>query len=125
LRVIRIYADGSGISHLEELRIALAADHLGRISGSMPPGEGAFLRELRAGLFVDFHRAPRRQLVIVVEGNVEVEAADGARAVAHRGEGIFVDDTTGQGHITRVGEIAATCVYIPVAAQFEIRSLCG
>jgi hypothetical protein len=126
LRVVRIYADAVGISHLEEMRIALADDNLGRISLSLAAGEGAFLRELRAGLFVDFHRAPRRQLVVVVNGNVEVEAGDGTTAVAGPVEAIFVEDTSGQGHITRVGAAgAATCIYIPVAAQFDIRTICG
>ena len=125
MRVIRIYADASGISHLAETRIALAADKLGRISAPLVPGEGAFLRELRAGLFVDFHCAPRRQLVIVVEGKVEVEAGDGVRAAASRGEAIFVEDTNGRGHITRVGDVAALCVYIPVAAQFDIGAMGG
>lgn len=122
---MRITADAGGTSHLEEARIRLAPDALGRISGALAPGEGAFLRELRAGLFVDFHRAPRRQLVIVVDGNVEVEAGDGARATLGRGQAIFVEDTTGRGHVTRVGATPATCVYIPVAAQFEIASVCG
>lgn len=125
MRVIRIYADAAGTSYLEETRIALAADKLGRISKSLIPGEGAFLRELRAGLLVDFHCAPRRQLVVVVGGSVEVEAGDGARAAANRGEAIFVEDTAGRGHITRVGDVAALCLYIPVAAEFDIRALSG
>jgi hypothetical protein len=125
LRVVRIYADGSGASHVEDMQIALAPDNLGRISGSLAPGEGAFIRELRAGLVVDFHRAPRRQLVVVVDGTVEVEATDGARMAVGRGEAIFVEDTTGRGHITRVGDRPATCLYIPVAAQFDIRTVCG
>jgi hypothetical protein len=125
LRIVRISADSGGTSHLEEMRVRLAPDALGRISGALAPGEGAFLRELRAGLFVDFHKAPRRQLVIVVDGTVEVEAGDGARATIAPGAAIFVEDTTGHGHITRVGAMPATCVYIPVAAQFDIGTVCG
>lgn len=125
MRLVRIYADGSGVSHLEEMRIALAPDNLGRISDPVAPGPGAFLRELRAGLFVDFHRAPRRQLLVVVGGKVEVECGDGVRAAIGAGEAIFVEDTAGHGHVTRVGEANATCVYIPVAPDFDIRTVCG
>ena len=125
MRVIRIYADATGTSHLEELRIALAPDRLGRISQPMAAGEGAFLRELRAGMFNDFHCAPRRQLVIVIDGDLSVEAGDGARAVARRGEAYFVEDTSGRGHVTRAGDTPVLCAYIPVAPQFDIRTICG
>lgn len=125
MRVLRIYAGSDGVSHLEELRIALSPDNLGRISATLAPGAGAFVRELRAGLFVDFHRAPRRQLVVVAGGKVEVESGDGARAAIGPGEAIFVEDTAGAGHVTRVGEAAATCVYIPVAPDFDIRTVCA
>ena len=125
MRVVRIHADAAGESRLEETRIALSPDNLGRISKPLAPGPGAFLRELRAGLAVDFHVAPRRQIIFVVGGAVEVEAGDGARATVGPGEAIFVEDTTGRGHLTRVGAQKAMCVYVPVAPDFELRTVSG
>lgn len=125
MRLVRIYADDAGVSHLEETRIALSPDNLGRISAPMAPGPGAFLRELRAGLAVDFHCAPRRQIIFVVGGTVEVEAGDGARASIGPGAAIWVEDTAGRGHLTRVGAEKAMCVYVPVAPDFDIRKVCG
>jgi hypothetical protein len=123
--VVRIHADEAGVSHLEETRIALAPDKLGRISTAIAPGRGAFVRELRAGLSVDLHVAPRRQIIFVVGGVVEVEAGDGKRALIGPGEAILVEDTAGEGHLTRVGAVQATCVYVPVAPDFDIRTICG
>ena len=125
MRVVRIHADAAGVSHLEERRIGLVPDNLGRISQPLAPGQGAFLRELRAGLSVDFHVAPRRQIIFVVGGAVEVEAGDGARASVGAGEAIFVEDLEGRGHLTRVGAEKAMCVYVPVAPDFDIRTVGG
>ena len=61
------------------------------------------------------HRAPRRQLVVVLEGVLEVETSDGQ--VERRGPGAvaLAADVEGVGHISRVIEAPARFLMIPLA----------
>jgi hypothetical protein len=48
------------------------------------------------------HTPPRRQFVVVLEGEVEVETSDGDKRSFTPGMLALVEDVGGQGHITRV-----------------------
>jgi hypothetical protein len=50
----------------------------------------------------DFHPAPRRQYVITLSGQVEIEIGDGTVKRFGPGDVMLAEDTTGHGHITRV-----------------------
>lgn len=123
MRLVRIHAGESGELCFEDLEIELQADALGRISRMMPAGQ-VFVRELKRALVVDYHRAPRRQLVFFVSGTVEIESSNGVRTVLRAGGAILAENTTGKGHITRVIDGPATCVYVPVPAEFDIAAFC-
>ena len=62
---------------------------------------GVVFRETTGDYNYDFHTAPRRQLVVNLEGEVEIEIGDGTRRILHAGEILLAEDTTGQGHISR------------------------
>jgi hypothetical protein len=119
MRVIRIHTGADGGSLLQDLDVELRTDALGRIS-SMMPATNVFLRELKRDLVVDYHRGPRRQLIFLVSGALEIESSDGVRRLLGSGDGVLVEDTTGQGHITRVIQGPVTCVYVPVPPEFDI-----
>jgi hypothetical protein len=116
MRVIRIHTGADGGSLLQDLDVELRTDALGRIS-SMMPATNVFLRELKCDLVVDYHRGPRRQLIFF-------ESSDGVRHLLESGDSVLVEDTTGQGHITRVIQGPATCVYVPVPPEFDIAAFC-
>ena len=60
------------------------------------------------------HAAPRRQLVVMLSGEVEVETSDGDKRRFRPGDIVLADDTTGSGHITRfLAEV--TALFVPVA----------
>ncbi len=42
-----------------------------------------------------WHNAPRRQFIVNLDGDVEVEVSGGQKRVIRRGEVFFVEDTTG------------------------------
>jgi uncharacterized cupin superfamily protein len=44
---------------------------------------------------------PRRQLFVVLSGEVEVEMSDGTRRTGTPGMVALLEDTTGRGHVTR------------------------
>lgn len=124
MRVVRIHTGADGGSLLQDLHIELRADALGQIS-TMMPATNVFLRELKHDLVVDYHRGPRRQLIFFVSGAVEIESSDGVRRLLGNGDSVLVEDTTGQGHITRVIQGPVTCVYVPVPPEFDIAAFAG
>ncbi len=50
----------------------------------------------------DWHPTPRRQLIVVLTGELEVEVSDGEVRRFGPGVAILVEDTGGKGHISRV-----------------------
>jgi quercetin dioxygenase-like cupin family protein len=68
----------------------------------------ALLKLFPAGTVLDWHPAPRRQLVVILRGRLEVETSDGARREFGPGDARLIEDTRGRGHVTRIlGEEAA------------------
>ena len=109
--IYRLYSGDDGNSHLEELQIA---DHPG-LSEAAAVSTITF-REWAPGHFIDWHPAPRRQYIISLTGNIEIELGDGTKHTFNPGDARLVEDLTGQGHITRVpGDTPSISAVIPLA----------
>ncbi len=118
--VLRIYADTEGNSHLEELPIA-----------TMPSGQrrealgvsatGMTISEYKPRYVNDWHTAPTRQFAITIVGELEVEVSGGVKRRVHTGELVFLEDTKGKGHITRILD-RATNLFIAVPDNFDVVS---
>ncbi len=64
----------------------------------------------------DWHPAPRRQYVITLSGQGEIELEDGKKVRLGPGSINLAEDLTGKGHITRViGNEPRVTLAIPVA----------
>lgn len=100
--VTRIYTGDDGRSHFEELDLPLQVGDLGAMSSPIPT-ESVFIRDTsESGPEVfDFHVAPRRQFVVHVKGETEIEVADQECRRFGPGDILLADDLTGQGHISR------------------------
>jgi hypothetical protein len=61
------------------------------------------------------HPAPRRQLVIALDGEFEIETSDGERRTFPPGGVVLVEDTAGRGHVTRASKGRATFVAVPLS----------
>lgn len=62
----------------------------------------------------EWHTAPRNQFAINLTGDLEVETTDGERHAIGAGDLVFLSDTTGQGHITRVkSEVTNLFIQVP------------
>jgi hypothetical protein len=61
------------------------------------------------------HPAPRRQVVIVLDGEFEIETSDGDRRTFSPGGFALFEDTTGRGHVTRVLRSPASFLAAPLA----------
>ena len=115
MQVVRIYTGPDGKSHLEDVDIELEdRGPAGRIS-PLWSGTGVQFREVDGDYHIDFHNAPRRQLVVNLTGSVEIETGSGDRRVLGPGTILLAEDRTGQGHISRsVGGEPRTCLFVPL-----------
>ena len=101
MRVVRLYTGPDNKSHFEDIQIPLKdAGKVGFIS-ELYKATGVVFRETTGDYNYDFHTAPRRQYVVNLEGEVEIEVGDGTRRILRTGDILLAEDTTGQGHISR------------------------
>lgn len=115
MRLVRLYADRDGQSHFEELTPRLQPD--GNIEVlPLPRAEGnVYFRRVSADQAPSWHNAPQRQFVVILEGEMEVEASDGTTRRFHPGDVLLVEDVSGAGHITRtLGSTPRMLLNIPV-----------
>lgn len=66
------------------------------------PTTGIMFRDFEQGLVYDMHNAPQPQYIIYLEGEVEVTASGGETKIFKPGNVLFVTDTTGEGHISKM-----------------------
>jgi len=73
---------------------------------------------LAPGVVQPLHNAPRRQYVVTLSGEAEVELEDGTKISLRPGSVLLAEDIEGRGHITRtVGGKPWVSMFIPLAAQ--------
>jgi hypothetical protein len=101
IRCVRLWSDAEGRSRVERGSIAVAP---GVLSGSSPALDVEF-EESAAGAALDWHRAPHRQFVVTIAGDLEFVTRDGERFALHPGILLLAEDTVGTGHrwVSRAG----------------------
>ena len=120
LTYVRIYADSTGASHFDDAQFDMSlADYAPPappISVSdVVPADGVMFLSSPIGWFGDFHPAPRRQFIFFLSGELEVEVSDGETRRFGPGAMLVLEDTVGQGHVSRVvGEERAYIVAVPI-----------
>ena len=111
LSTMRLYTGDDDKSRVEEVSM-----DFGR-SGSVEVTEILFNR-LAPGVVQSLHNAPRRQYVVTLSGEAEVELEDGSTISLRPGGVLLAEDTKGRGHITRtIGDEPWVSMFIPLAAQ--------
>ena len=99
--VTRIYSDENGDSRFDDILIPMNdAGDIGALSASQPV-KGIIFREVEPSYDYDFHNAPQRQYIILLDGGIEIETSMGETRKFNPGEVLIVEDTTGKGHRTR------------------------
>jgi hypothetical protein len=115
LRIWRVYPGPDGRSRLEPLDIPLDSSRHGLVS-RLFKATGVDLHRQSPGHSADWHTAPRRQLIATLTGEAEIECGDGQVLRCRPGVIHLVEDTTGQGHITRVvGSEDRVSIFVPLA----------
>lgn len=101
MKVTRVYADERGESHFGDLEVELRdAGPIGHLSAPFPARSVIFRRN-DPEYDYDWHPAPQRQLIALLDGAIEIEVSDGERRIFRGGEVLLVEDTHGRGHRTR------------------------
>ncbi len=113
----RLYTGPDGQTHAEEVEAKFTAS--GRTEAyKLMAITGAELHHAAAGTVQDWHTAPRRQYVITLSGQGEVEVAGGKKIHLGPGHIDLVEDTTGKGHITRtIGNEERVTLTLPLSDQ--------
>ena len=97
----RIFSDKSGESYFEDIEIPLKVDgEIGFLSEKIPSKEITF-RKVKPSYDYDFHTAPQRQYIILLDGEIEIETSLGDKRIFRGGDILLVEDTQGKGHKTR------------------------
>lgn len=109
----RLYTGSDGQSHTEPIDLAKTPEWTKGLGTTQ-----ISFRVWPVGQDLDWHPAPRRQFVIILSGQLEIGLGDGSRHVFGAGDARLVEDTTGQGHTTRVvGSQPVVTATIPLAQQ--------
>jgi hypothetical protein len=101
MTVVRLYTGTDNQSHFEDVQIPLKDGGKVGFLSELIKVKGVVFRMTTGDYNYDFHPAPRRQYVVNLEGEVEIEVGDGTRRILRSGEVLLAEDTTGQGHISR------------------------
>ena len=116
MRITRIRADETGVTRFDEIDIPLEdAGLIGRLS-QPAAAESVVFRETGVDYDYDWHPAPARQLVVLLDGEIEIEVGSGDVRRFAGGEVLLLEDTAGRGHRTRnVGAIPRRSLFVPLA----------
>ncbi|MEX2592584.1 MAG: hypothetical protein WD426_07400 [Anditalea sp.] len=114
--VTRIYHDLQGNSHFEDIAVPLKdAGEIGLLS-ELIPAKGIIFREVMPAYDYDFHNAPQRQYIILLDGEIEIETSLGKKRQFKAGDVLLMEDTEGKGHKTRnLKAQKRKSIFIPIA----------
>ncbi len=99
--ITKVYSDINGDSQFEEIRVPLnPAGTIGYLSEKYEV-ESLVFRKVLPAYDYNFHTAPARQFIILLDGKIEIETSLGEKRVFTGGDVLKMEDTTGKGHKTR------------------------
>ncbi|WP_035694390.1 cupin domain-containing protein [Flavobacterium soli] len=101
IQITRIYSDANGDSHFENFEVPLKdKGDIGFLSDD-EPAKSIVFREVAPSYDYDFHNAPDRQYIVLLEGGIEIETSLEEKRSFKTGSILLVEDTTGKGHRTK------------------------
>lgn len=117
-RVTRVFADANGETHFEDVVVPLESKGaIGNLSQRHPVASVIF-RSCEPGYDFDYHCAPERQYLVILDGSAEVTVSDGERREFTAGDVLLLEDTEGRGHRTRTtSQGVRRTLFIPLAPE--------
>ena len=103
MKYLRLYADQNGESHAEEIE---ATFEMQQYAPPAPEFGISTPTDAARYVFVNFpakwtselHPSPRRQLLVMISGQLKGGTSDGNALVLNSGDVLLMEDTTGKGH---------------------------
>jgi quercetin dioxygenase-like cupin family protein len=118
---IRLYADADGRSCFEDVRLpgeargVVESDLMAVFSEPFRADAVMFRHVIKEADGTRPHNAPRRQFIVQLTGECEIEASNGETRRLVPGSVLLVEDVDGEGHITRrVGDDLRLTLIIPL-----------
>ncbi len=79
ISITKVYSDKNGESHFEDIVMSLKDDgEIGFLSEKIPVKELIF-RKVKPEYDYDFHNAPQKQYIILLDGEIEIETSLGKK----------------------------------------------
>jgi hypothetical protein len=123
MQYVRIYADQEGETHFEDVTLEAEtcpppeSNDPGVLASPIPVAHAIF-RRVVADRPPEPHVAPRRQFVVHLAGETEIEVSDGEVRRFGTGTVVLAEDVTGKGHITRrIGETPHETLFVTFASD--------
>ena len=118
-KFVHVFTGPEGKSVIEEREFEMTefTDTEGAYGLASPVEQtpGISFRMVKAGYFLNFHTAPRRQYSISLTGSVELGLPDGTLKQYGPGTVLLAEDMEGTGHSTRViGDEDRFTIIIPL-----------
>ena len=111
-----LYTDTNGVSHIREEKLDFQSMEGGLLLHQLDIHGPAMMLKLPVGTAEDWHNAPMKLYLVVMQGAVEVTSSDGMTQTLKVGDIILLDDLTGKGHKTRaVGKVDHIAMGLPAA----------
>ena len=119
-KFVHVFTGPEGKSVIEEREFDMTefTDTEGEYGLASPVEQtpGISFRMVKAGYFLNFHTAPRRQYSISLTGSVELGLPDGTLKQDGPGTVLLAEDMEGTGHSTRViGDADRFTIIIPLS----------
>ena len=118
MRITVITADGDGETHFVDRELELVAQEFAppspplEVSAPIPDAQGRFF-SMAPGWFGDWHPTPCLQYFVQATGELEVQVSDGEVRRLLPGAVVYLEDTEGKGHTTRViSDVAVTGAFV-------------
>lgn len=97
----RLYSDHDGNSQFEDVTVPLSDNGLVGLLSRIYQVSTLQFRENEKDYDWDFHNAPARQFIILLDGEIEIETSEGKVRRFKGGDILFVEDISGKGHRTK------------------------
>ncbi len=113
MQITRLYTGIDNNSYFEDIEIDLEdAGDIGQLSEKVN-ATGIIFRRTGPDYDYDWHNAPQRQYIIMLDGAVDIEITDGTVRRFSTGDILLVEDTTGHGHKSKaVNNQSRTSVFV-------------
>jgi hypothetical protein len=101
MKVTRLFTGEDRETHFEVMDYDLFDNgEIGRLSEKIAVKELIF-RETDGDYNYDFHPAPQKQFIVLLDGEIEIETGLGEKRRFSAGDILLVEDTFGRGHKTK------------------------